>query len=52
VFAALILVKTIVARLRRELARPDWSRETLVLVTATDCYPPIEGHYRLTRGAL
>jgi len=52
-FASLILVKTnLVPVLRRELARPSWTREPVALGAATDCYQPIEGHYRLTRGAL
>jgi DNA repair photolyase len=35
-----------------ELARPSWARELVAVGTATDPYQPIEGHYRLTRGAL
>ena len=38
--------------LRRELARPSWTGEYVAIGTATDCYQPIEGHYKLTRGAL
>jgi len=52
-FASVILVKTnLVAVLRRELDRASWQRELVALGTATDPYQPIEGHYRLTRGAL
>jgi DNA repair photolyase len=52
-FASIIFVKTnVVDVLRRELARPSWTGEYVALGTATDCYQPIEGHYRLTRGAL
>ncbi|MDE3156750.1 MAG: radical SAM protein [Acidobacteriota bacterium] len=52
-FASVILVKTnLVDVLRRELDRPSWTRELVALGTATDPYQPIEGHYRLTRGAL
>ena len=52
-FASVILVKTnIVDVLRRELGRPSWKGELVALGTATDCYQPIEGHYKLTRGAL
>jgi DNA repair photolyase len=52
-FASIILVKTnLVAVLKRELDRPAWQRELVALGTATDPYQPIEGHYRLTRGAL
>jgi len=38
--------------LRAELRRPSWRREVVVLGTSTDCYQPVEGHYRLTRSAL
>ena len=52
-FASVIFVKTNFVRvLRRELARPSWTKETVALGTATDCYQPIEGHYKLTRGTL
>jgi DNA repair photolyase len=48
-----IRVKTnLVEVLRRELARPSWKREKVVVGTATDPYQPAEGHFRLTRGAL
>src|ERR687887_521155 len=52
-FASVILVKkNFVEVLTRELARPSWTREYIAVGTATDCYQPIEGHYKLTRGAL
>jgi DNA repair photolyase len=52
-FASVILVKTnIVDVLRRELRRPSWTGELVALGSATDCYQPIEGRYKLTRGAL
>jgi DNA repair photolyase len=52
-FASVILVKTnVVEVLRRELANPAWQRSIVALGTATDGYQPIEGHYKLTRGAL
>ena len=52
-FASVILVKTnIVEVLRRELRRPSWTGELVAIGSATDCYQPIEGHYKLTRGAL
>jgi DNA repair photolyase len=52
-FASIIFVKTnVVDVLRRELQRPAWTREYVAVGTATDCYQPIEGHYKLTRGAL
>ena len=52
-FASLIFVKTnFVERLRAELDRPAWTREPVALGTATDPYQPIEGTYKLSRGAL
>jgi DNA repair photolyase len=52
-FASVILVKTnVVDVLARELDRPSWARELVAVGTATDPYQPIEGTYRLTRGAL
>jgi DNA repair photolyase len=52
-FASIIFVKTnFVDVLRRELSRPSWTREYVAVGTATDCYQPIEGHYKLTRRAL
>lgn len=38
--------------LRAELRRQSWRREVVVLGTATDCYQPVEGHYRITRRIL
>jgi DNA repair photolyase len=38
--------------LRRELARPSWSRELVAVGAATDPYQPAEGRYRLTRACL
>jgi DNA repair photolyase len=52
-FSSVILVKTnFVDVLRRELDRPSWKRDYVAVGTATDVYQPIEGHYKLTRGAL
>ena len=52
-FASVILVKkNFVEVLTRELARPSWNGDYVAVGTATDCYQPIEGHYRLTRGAI
>jgi DNA repair photolyase len=52
-FASIIFVKTnFVDVLRKELARPAWEREYVAVGTATDCYQPIEGHYKLTRRSL
>jgi DNA repair photolyase len=48
-----IRVKVNVAEvLRRELARPSWRREEVVVGAATDPYQPLEGRYRLTRACL
>jgi len=48
-----IRVKTnVVEVLRRELARPSWEDETVVVGAATDPYQPAEGRFRLTRGCL
>jgi len=38
--------------LRRELGRPSWRGEQVALGTATDCYQPAEGRFRITRRAL
>ena len=52
-FASIIFVKTnLVDVLRRELVRPSWTREYVAVGTATDCYQPIEGYYKLTRRSL
>jgi DNA repair photolyase len=52
-FTGVVLVKVnAVPVLRRELARPGWSRELVAIGTATDPYQPVEGRYRLTRGIL
>ena len=52
-FASVILVKqNLVNVLTRELERASWTRQQVVVGTATDPYQPIEGHYRLTRGAI
>jgi DNA repair photolyase len=52
-FASVILVKkNFVEVLERELARPSWTGEYIAIGTATDCYQPIEGHYKLTRESL
>jgi len=52
-FASVIFVKTnFVEMLRRELQKPSWKGEYVAVGTATDCYQPIEGHYKLTRGTL
>ena len=52
-FASVIFVKTnFVEVLRRELQKPSWAGEYVAVGTATDCYQPIEGHYKLTRRSL
>jgi DNA repair photolyase len=52
-FASVIFVKTnLIDVLRRELGKPSWSGQLVAIGTATDCYQPIEGHYKLTRSAL
>ena len=53
-FASVIFVKVnFVEVLSKELSRERWDRETSVaLGTATDPYQPIEGQYKLTRGAI
>jgi DNA repair photolyase len=38
--------------LRRELTRPSWTGEHVVIGTATDAYQPIEGRFQLTRRCL
>src|SRR6185436_19546070 len=46
-------VKTnFVETLRAELDKPSWEGDYVVVGTATDCYQPIEGYYKLTRGSL
>jgi len=52
-FASIIFVKTnLVDVLRRELQKPSWTGEYVAVGTATDCYQPIEGYYKLTRRSL
>jgi DNA repair photolyase len=52
-YGATIRVKTNVADvLRRELARPSWKGDAVVVGAATDPYQPAEGRYRLTRRCL
>jgi DNA repair photolyase len=52
-YGRVIRVKTNVAEvLRRELARPSWKGESVVVGAATDPYQPCEGRYRLTRACI
>ena len=49
-FSSKIVVKTnLVEVLRRELASPKWTGETIAMGTATDPYQHCEGRYKLTR---
>jgi DNA repair photolyase len=41
-----------VERLREELARPGYAAKPISLGANTDCYQPIERHYRITRGLI
>jgi DNA repair photolyase len=48
-----IVVKVnVVERLRERLGKPSWKRELIAFSGNTDCYQPLEAHYRLTRGCL
>jgi DNA repair photolyase len=52
-FSTLIFVKENLPEvLRRELARPSWTREHVAVGTATDPYQPIEGRATITRRCL
>lgn len=52
-YGSSVRVKTnVVEVLDRELSRPKWEREMVVLGAATDPYQPVEGQRRLTRGCI
>ena len=38
--------------LRKFLARPKWTAETIVMSGVTDCYQPAERKFRITRGCI
>ena len=38
--------------LREAFDEPKWKGETIVFSGVTDCYQPLEAHYRVTRGCL
>jgi DNA repair photolyase len=42
----------VVEQLRKELGRPSWKHEQVVVGTATDPYQPAEARFRLTRGSI
>src|SRR3954471_1465608 len=51
--ASVILVKKNFQEvLARQLERPSWKGDYVAVGTATDCYQPIEGHYKLTRRSI
>src|SRR5688500_11733675 len=52
-FVSIFFVQSnLVDVLRRQLQKPSWTGEYIAVGTATDCYQPIEGHYKLTRQTL
>lgn len=52
-FERRITVKTnIAARLRHTFGKPRWRGEVIALSGNTDCYQPLEAHYKLTRACL
>lgn len=52
-FERKIVVKTnAVELLRQAFERRSWKGEAIALSGVTDCYQPLEAHYRLTRGIL
>src|SRR5689334_22538965 len=52
-YGASIRVKTNIPEvLRKELARPSWEPDGIVIGAATDPYQPAEGRYKLTRACI
>lgn len=52
-FESQVFVKRdVVAKLRSWLERRQWKPEPICVSGVTDCYQPVERHYRLTRGIL
>ena len=52
-FETKVFVKTNLPEvLRKELAKPSWSKELVAIGTATDAYQPAEGQFRITRQAI
>ncbi len=52
-FERKIVIKPRAAALLRErFEKPSWQGELIMLSGNTDCYQPLEHHYRLTRGIL
>ena len=52
-FERQIVVKVnIVERLKEAFEKKSWRQELVAFSGNTDCYQPIEAHYRLTRGCL
>jgi DNA repair photolyase len=52
-YGTVVRVKTNIAQvLDRELERPSWARDEVVIGAATDPYQPAEARYRLTRSVI
>lgn len=48
----LIVKRNAAEVLNRELSKKSWKKDVIVFSGNTDCYQPIEAHYRLTRQCL
>jgi DNA repair photolyase len=52
-FETRIMMKAAAPQLLREaLMKPSWQPEPIAMSGVTDCYQPVERHYRITRGCL